>query len=58
MSYVEVSSNSMTKVVKYTLASGGANVLDIGIVISAYINDGRIERVPFVVFRECGQRAR
>ncbi|WP_237710712.1 hypothetical protein [Saccharopolyspora spinosa] len=48
----------MTKVVKYTLASGGANVLDIGIVISAYINDGRIERVPFVVFRECGQRAR
>jgi hypothetical protein len=36
--YVEVNNNSITNVGKYTLASNGANVFDIGIIFAANIN--------------------
>ncbi|MFE0464642.1 endo-beta-N-acetylglucosaminidase H [Kitasatospora sp. NPDC058965] len=39
VAYVEVNSNSMLNVGKYTLANGGANVFDIAVVFAANIND-------------------
>jgi hypothetical protein len=38
VAYVEVNSNSMVNVGKYTLASGGANVFDIAVIFAANIN--------------------
>ncbi|WP_194910449.1 endo-beta-N-acetylglucosaminidase H [Catenulispora rubra] len=38
VAYVEVNSNSMLNVGKYTLANGGANVFDIAVIFAANIN--------------------
>lgn len=38
VAYIEVNSNSMLNVGKYTLASGGGNVFDIGVIFAANIN--------------------
>ena len=38
IAYVEVNSNSMLNVGKYTLASGGGNVFDIAVIFAANIN--------------------
>ncbi|HEY4024017.1 MAG TPA: endo-beta-N-acetylglucosaminidase H [Pseudonocardiaceae bacterium] len=38
VAYVEVNNNSMINVGKYTLANGGANVFDIGVIFAANIN--------------------
>lgn len=38
IAYIEVNSNSMLSVGKYTLANGGGNVFDIGVIFAANIN--------------------
>ena len=50
VAYIEVNSNSMVNVGKYTLAKGGANVFDIGVIFAANINYNTTTKSAYLYF--------
>src|ERR1044072_6791217 len=50
VAYVEVNSNSMLNVGKYTLAQGGGNVFDIGVIFAANINYDTSTKSAYLYF--------
>ncbi|GAA2778704.1 endo-beta-N-acetylglucosaminidase H [Crossiella cryophila] len=56
VAYVEVNNNSMLNVGKYTLANGGANVFDIGVIFAANINYDTAKKAAYLHFNENVQR--
>ncbi|MFI9381995.1 endo-beta-N-acetylglucosaminidase H [Kutzneria sp. NPDC052558] len=50
VAYVEVNSNSMVNVGKYTLANGGGNVFDIGVIFAANINYNTTTKSAYLYF--------
>jgi len=56
VAYVEVNSNSMLNVGKYTLANGGGNVFDIGVIFAANINYDTSKKSAYLYFNPNVQR--
>jgi hypothetical protein len=56
VAYVEVNSNSMLNVGKYTLANGGGNVFDIGVIFAANINYDTTKKAAYLYFNPNVQR--
>jgi hypothetical protein len=50
VAYIEVNSNSMVNVGKYALATGGANVFDIGVIFAANINYDTSTKSAYLYF--------
>lgn len=50
VAYIEVNSNSMVNVGKYTLANGGGNVFDIGVIFAANINYNTSTKAAYLYF--------
>ncbi|HJP72869.1 MAG TPA: endo-beta-N-acetylglucosaminidase H [Pseudonocardiaceae bacterium] len=50
VAYIEVNSNSMVNVGKYTLANGGGNVFDIGVIFAANINYNTSTNAAYLYF--------
>jgi hypothetical protein len=50
VAYVEVNSDSMVNVGKYTLAQGGGNVFDIGVIFAANINYDTTKKAAYLSF--------
>ncbi len=50
VAYVEVNNNSMVNVGKYTLANGGGNVFDIGVIFAANINYNTTTKSAYLYF--------
>jgi len=50
VAYVEVNNNSMVNVGKYTLANGGGNVFDIGVIFAANINYDTTTKSAYLYF--------
>ena len=50
VAYVEVNNNSMLNVGKYTLAQGGGNVFDIGVIFAANINYNTTTKSAYLSF--------
>ncbi|MFI0977540.1 endo-beta-N-acetylglucosaminidase H [Streptomyces sp. NPDC021093] len=56
VAYVEVNSNSMLNVGKYTLANGGGNVFDVAVIFAANINYDSAKKSAYLYFNENVQR--
>ncbi|GAA3439147.1 endo-beta-N-acetylglucosaminidase H [Kutzneria kofuensis] len=56
VAYVEVNNNSMVNVGKYTLAKGGGNVFDIGVIFAANINYDTTKKSAYLYFNPNVQR--
>ncbi|MFI5801359.1 endo-beta-N-acetylglucosaminidase H [Streptomyces sp. NPDC051561] len=56
VAYVEVNSNSMLNVGKYTLANGGGNVFDVAVIFAANINYDTTKKSAYLHFNENVQR--
>ncbi|MGW3966632.1 endo-beta-N-acetylglucosaminidase H [Amycolatopsis sp. NPDC005003] len=56
VAYVEVNSNSMLNVGKYTLAQSGGNVFDIGVIFAANINYDTATKSAYLYFNPNVQR--
>jgi glycosyl hydrolase family 18 (putative chitinase) len=56
VAYVEVNNNSMLNVGKYTLANGGGNVFDIGVIFAANINYDTVKKSAYLYFNPNVQR--
>ncbi|MEV3854308.1 endo-beta-N-acetylglucosaminidase H [Streptomyces sp. NPDC050095] len=56
VAYVEVNSNSMLNVGKYTLANGGENVFDVAVIFAANINYNTGTKAAYLYFNENVQR--
>lgn len=56
VAYIEVNSNSMLNVGKYTLAKGGGNVFDVAVVFAANINYDTTKKSAYLYFNENVQR--
>jgi hypothetical protein len=56
VAYVEVNNNSMLNVGKYTLANGGGNVFDIGVIFAANINYDTTKKSAYLYFNPNVQR--
>ncbi|GAB3892185.1 endo-beta-N-acetylglucosaminidase H [Kibdelosporangium lantanae] len=56
VAYVEVNSNSMLNVGKYSLANGGGNVFDIGVIFAANINYDTSRKSAYLYFNPNVQR--
>ncbi|MCX5206379.1 endo-beta-N-acetylglucosaminidase family protein [Streptomyces sp. NBC_00237] len=52
VAYVEVNSNSMLNVGKYTLAGGGGNVFDVAVIFAANINYDTTKKSAYLHFNE------
>lgn len=56
VAYVEVNNESMLNVGKYTLANGGGNVFDIGVIFAANINYDTAKKSAYLYFNPNVQR--
>ncbi|MFJ4878962.1 endo-beta-N-acetylglucosaminidase H [Streptomyces sp. NPDC088745] len=56
VAYVEVNSNSMLNVGKYTLANGGGNAFDVAVIFAANINYDTSKKSAYLYFNENVQR--
>lgn len=56
VAYIEVNSNSMLNVGKYTLANGGGNVFDIAVIFAANINYDASKKSAYLYFNDNVQR--
>ncbi|WP_167160742.1 endo-beta-N-acetylglucosaminidase H [Streptomyces sp. MBT27] len=56
VAYVEVNSNSMLNVGKYTLANGGGNVFDVAVIFAANINYDTAKKSAYLYFNDNVQR--
>ncbi|GHB33211.1 chitinase [Streptomyces xanthochromogenes] len=56
VAYVEVNSNSMLNVGKYTLANGGGNVFDVAVIFAANINYDTTKKSAYLYFNDNVQR--
>jgi hypothetical protein len=56
VAYIEVNSNSMLNVGKYTLANGSGNVFDIGVIFAANINYDTAKKSAYLYFNPNVQR--
>ncbi len=56
VAYVEVNSNSMLNVGKYTLANGGGNAFDVAVIFAANINYDTSKKSAYLHFNENVQR--
>ncbi|MEU6054672.1 endo-beta-N-acetylglucosaminidase H [Streptomyces xanthochromogenes] len=56
VAYVEVNSDSMLNVGKYTLANGGGNVFDVAVIFAANINYDTAKKSAYLYFNDNVQR--
>ncbi|ARP72786.1 chitinase [Streptomyces pluripotens] len=56
VAYIEVNSNSMLNVGKYTLANGGGNAFDVAVIFAANINYDTSTKAAYLYFNENVQR--
>lgn len=56
VAYIEVNNDSMLNVGKYTLANGGANVFDLGVIFAANINYDTAKKAAYLSFNDNVQR--
>ncbi|MGW1867082.1 endo-beta-N-acetylglucosaminidase H [Streptomyces mauvecolor] len=56
VAYIEVNSNSMLNVGKYTLANGGGNVFDVAVIFAANINYDTSKKSAYLYFNDNVQR--